>query len=207
MKSSYKFKKTNPENCRNVQRKRCRSHTPHLPTPPTRVLRRAGLPGGVTTDAGRPGLRRRGADSRAVSRAGQIARERDAGVPGLGSVGTEAAAGRRGNPGWRLRAGRPRPQPPWPPKESPREIPRRRSRAREGLRPRQRRHCRRPGLSWKALSSASRWRTFCEWPEAVRRRGRRVGPRAGGARRVRACGWVDTCAWFVGLAFNLCRGY
>lgn len=166
--SFSELKKPNSEKCTNAQRGRSESRThggrcsrpgaPRRRAPVAFSLLGAGLRGGARrqADAAGPGLRRRGAGSRAVSRAGQFAREPGAGAPRLQVGGNGSASGAEGKPGWRLRVGRRRLQAPCPPRELSREIPRRRSRARERARPR-RRHCRcsRPGLSWKALSSAS----------------------------------------------------
>lgn len=182
------------------------SRTPlGLPSISTRVLLRTALLGprrGIPADAAGPELRSRGAGSRVGSRAEQFAREWD--VRALGrQVGRDGSCrGAKGKPGWRLRAGRPRPQAPWPPRELTRKIPRRRSRARVVRVRRRLSRCRRPDLLWKGLSSASRWRTSCEWPEAARRRGRQwAHGRGARARRVCARGWG--CVWLVDLALNL----
>lgn len=119
------------------------------------------------------------------SRVAHFAREWGAGASELRVCGNGSHSQEERQPGWRLRAGKRPPQVPWPPRELSREAPRRKSRTRKRVRPHRRRcrHCRcsRPGLSLKALSSASRWRTSCEWPEAVPRRGRRAGLHTGGA--------------------------
>lgn len=116
--------------------------------------------GGATASLGRTAQAPRG--RRAGSGGGQLARE-----PGLRLAGNGSGCGTRRKPGWRLRAGRLWSRIPRLPRGlSPLRLPLR-SRARERTRTR-RRPCRvHPGLSWRAQSSASPWRTSCEWPQAA----------------------------------------
>lgn len=188
----------------NSEPRRNRDSSPSVRTtrrPTARILTRSGHRGagrGLPADVSGPGLRRRGAGSQTLSRAGQFARERGAWAPVLQVGGNGSCCGAERKPGWRLRVGRRRPQAPWPPRDLSREILHPRSRARERVRPRRRHgHCSRPGLSWKAPSSASRWRTSCEWLEAAPRPGARTACVGGGRK----------CARLVGLAVNSCRGY
>lgn len=191
-------KKKTLKKCKNVQRKGRDQHpaSPH-PQPPAFSFAQAFQAQGGACPLTPSGRDCAGA-GRGLGRHPAPGRSRGSGTWGLQVGGNGSRYGTEGKPGWRLRVARPQLRPPWPPRELPREIPRRRSRARERvLRP----HCR-PGLSWKAPSSASRWRTSCEWREAVRRRGAGSGPER---CTLRACGWVGGCV--PGLAVNLRRGY
>lgn len=124
-------------------------------------------------------LRRRVAAVGGGVRRGQLAREPGAEAPGLRLAGNGSRCGTRRKPGWRLRVGKLLPLTPRLPRDLSREMLPPSSRARERTRTRRRRCRGRPDSSWRAQSSASPWRTSCEWRQAAPGRGA-SGPQARG---------------------------
>lgn len=112
-------------------------------------------------------------------RRGQLAREPGAEAPGLRLAGNGSRCGTRRKPGWRLRVGKLLPLTPRLPRGLSREMLPPNSRARERTRTRRRRCRGRPDSSSRAQSSASPWRTSCEWRQAAPGRGA-SGPQARG---------------------------
>lgn len=100
-------------------------------------------------------------------RRGQLAREPGAEAPGLRLAGNGSRCGTRRKPGWRLRAGRLLSPTPRFLRGLSREMLPLRSRTRERIRTRRRRCRGRPDPSSRAQSSASPWRTSCEWRQAA----------------------------------------